>query len=490
MYQKPKISLPKLKALLSRLLSIMSNYKHIAILSFPFGSHSRTILNLVSKLVMVIPEAHFSFFNTAKSNESLLTTSESNLQSNIKVYNISDGIPLGHVLTDDPLEPIDLFLKATPKNFQTGIDIAIKETGKNITCLITDGFFLFSADLAINLGNIPWIPLWVPIPSALSAHIYTNFIRSNIICTDSNENRTVEFIPGLSGIKISNLPEEVTCNEMKETVFSTTLSQIGLVLPQATAIVMNSYEQLYPPMLIQDLKSKFQNFLNIGFLTVPMPPKPLQMLDQSDPTCCLAWLEGQRMKSVAYIGFGTTAKPSTKEVIELAEAIEEYGVPFLWSFRGNLDSLDSLSKNGFVERTRKHGKIVSWAPQDKVLAHSSIDVFVTHCGCNSVYESVANGVPMICRPFFGDHKTTAWMVEEVWKVGVRVGGNVFTKSGVLISFKLILGNGLGKEIRANAKTLKEIVVKAAQPNETAAKDFKILVDIITAGRNNKFVYGM
>ncbi|KAK9988916.1 hypothetical protein SO802_029155 [Lithocarpus litseifolius] len=104
---------------------------------------------------------------------------------------------------------------------------------------------------------------------------------------------------------------------------------------------------------------------------------------------------------------------------------------------------------------------------------------MTHCGSNSVSESVAYGVPLICRPFFGDQHMTGRMVEEVWGVGVKVEGGILTKSGLLKTLELILGHEKGKEMRDKAQALKHTVQVAASPNGTAAKDFSHLVELIS-----------
>ncbi|KAK9928039.1 hypothetical protein M0R45_025196 [Rubus argutus] len=454
-------------------MSKISQKGHIAVLAFPFGCHAKPVLNLVCKLAKAASNTRFSFFNTSKSNDLLFLESESEIPDNIKPYYVSDGVPIGHVLTGNPLEAVDLFLKAAPENFKTEIENAVAETSERITCLLTDGFLVFGCEMAENLG-VPWIPVWIPLPCTLSAHIYTDLIRH--FCANDgvdSQDKTLEVIPGLSTMRISDLPEEVLPGK---SLFSHTLSRIGQVLPQSTAVVMNFYRELNPTLLENDLKSKFPKLLNVGFLTLSLPPLPL-LPSKSDGTGCLSWLDQQRASLVAYISFGTVGAPSRNELVALAEALEEIGAPYLWSLR---DNFKDLLPYGFVERTNNHGKVVPWAPQTQVLGHSSIGVFVTHCGCNSVYESVANGVPMICRPLFGDHRMTARMVEEVWGVGVKVEGGVLTKSGVINSFERILENEEGKKMREKARTLKEIVGEAAhEPSGSALKEFKTLLDIIS-----------
>ena len=453
--------------------------KHVAVLAFPFGSHPLSLWNLVCKLAQASPTVHFSFLNTGKSNSSLFTTAKADVPHNTKAYDVTDGMPEGHVLSRNPLEAVDLFLKVSPENFKRGIDVAVEETGMRISCLISDGFLTFAANVAEDM-HVPWIPVWSPLPCSLSAHIYTELIRHHFVSSKAGaglevEDATLEFVPGLSQMRVSDLPEELLSRNLEgESLFSRTLSQIGLVLPRASAVVLNSYEELNPPLLSCDLKLKFQNVLNVGFHTLPLPMSLPS--GGSDLTGCLSWLDGQKERSVAYVSFGTAASPPPNELIAIAEALEASGIPFLWSLK---DDLKDLLPKGFVEKPGMKGKMVPWAPQLQVLKHASITVFVTHGGSNSVFESIAYGVPMICRPFFGDHHMTSRMVEEVWGIGVKVAGGILTKSELLKSLELVLGHEKGKEMRDKAQALKHTVQEAASPDGTAAKDFSYLVELIS-----------
>nr|POE94154.1 kaempferol 3-o-beta-d-galactosyltransferase [Quercus suber] len=452
--------------------------------------------------------------NTQKSNHSIFSTAKPDeILPNIKAYNVADGVPAGHVLSPNPIEAVELFIKVSPQNFKRGLEVAVAETGKKISCLISDAFLTFALEIAEGL-HVPWIPIWLPFPCSLSAHVYTDLIRQRF-ASNKVKDATLEFIPGLSQMRVSDLPEEVLSEKLEESTFSLMLSQVGLVLPRASAVVLNFYEELNPPLLNRDFKTKFRNVLNVGLFTLSLPSQsdsdltgciscnkvkdatlefipglsqmrvsdlpeevlsekleestfslmlsqvglvlprasavvlnfyeelnppllnrdfktkfrnvlnvglfPLSLPSQSDSdlTGCISWLDGQKERSVAYVSFGTVASPPQNELIALAEALEESGIPFLWSLK---DNIKSLLPKGFVERTGMQGKIVPWTPQVKVLAHSSIAVFMTHCGSNSVSESVVYGVPLICRPFFGDHHMTGRMVEEVWGVGVKVEG--------------------------------------------------------------------
>ncbi|KAJ4847913.1 hypothetical protein Tsubulata_011747 [Turnera subulata] len=451
--------------------------KHVAILAFPFGCHPIALFNLVEKLASAAPETHFSFHNTAKSNHSLFSASKAKIPDNIEAYDVADGVPTNYVFSGNPIEWVELFLTATPENFNRSLDLAVAKTGKKINCLITDVFLSFSGSIAYDL-SVPWIPVWIPLPHSLSAHIYTDMIRqlySDSLSSEDGGDAALEAIPGLSKLRISDLSIEVSGKGTQETRFSHMLSQIGPMLPQAAALVMNFYPELYPASLLNDLQSKFPNMLNVGFLTLTMPPPPLPSSD-TDATGCLSWLDIQKASSVSYISFGTVVNIPPKEIEELAEALEECKIPFLWSLRDNMK--DSLP-GGFLQRTSTQGKVVPWSPQIQVLAHSATGVFVTHCGANSVYESIVNGVPMICRPFFGDNPMNGRLVEDEWEIGVRVDGGVFTKNGIVKALKLILEDEQGRGIRSRVQALRELVLKVAAPGGHASQDFKTLLETIS-----------
>lgn len=58
-----------------------------------------------------------------------------------------------------------------------------------------------------------------------------------------------------------------------------------------------------------------------------------------------------------------------------------------------------------------------------VLSHGSTGGFLTHCGWNSVLESVVNGVPLIAWPLYAEQKMNAVMLTEDIKVALRPKAN-------------------------------------------------------------------
>lgn len=65
------------------------------------------------------------------------------------------------------------------ENFRKGIlEVAVAETERKLSCLVTDAFLWFGKDLAEENG-VPWVPFFVSGACPLSSHVYTDTIRQN-----------------------------------------------------------------------------------------------------------------------------------------------------------------------------------------------------------------------------------------------------------------------------------------------------------------------
>ncbi|KAI9110403.1 hypothetical protein K1719_018563 [Acacia pycnantha] len=446
--------------------------KHVAVIPFPFGSHRITLPNLVFNLAHAAPNVVFSYIAPPQHNQEVF--SKSNIPHNVKRFDISDGVPEGHVLGNNPIEKIDLFLKSCPQNLkQAVVDLAVKSTNLRVTCILSDAFMTPSLTLAQEL-KAPWIAVWVCLPTAISPHFYAHIVQQHCVKHGMESDKLVDFLPGVFQMRIADLPyESRIIDEDKETVISRALNSVGKALPQAKAVVVNFYEEIVPPLFVEDMRSKLQSMLFVGVLTLLPSPfsSPTTLMD---PSGCLEWLEKQRSRSVVYICFGTVTVPPPPELVAIAEALEAGEFPYLWVIK---DDLKGILPDGFVSGTSKRGKIVPWAPQMQVLAHESVGVYVAHSGMNSMMESAANGVPMICRHFFADQGMCGRTASDVWGFGVKL--KEFTKTGLMKSLNLILMQEEGNKVRENALKMKKTLQDVAKPEGKAAHDFKTLVELIS-----------
>nr|GMD90871.1 anthocyanidin 3-O-glucosyltransferase 2-like [Ipomoea batatas] len=116
------------------------------------------------------------------------------------------------------------------------------------------------------------------------------------------------------------------------------------------------------------------------------------------------------------------------QVKEIAYALERSGQRFLWALRkppspGSVvlteyTNLEDVLPEGFLERTISIGKVIGWAPQTAVLAHPAVGGFVSHCGWNSILESIWFGVPIATWPMCADQQANAFQL--VRDIGIAV----------------------------------------------------------------------
>lgn len=181
------------------------------------------------------------------------------------------------------------------------------------------------------------------------------------------------------------------------------------------------------------------------------------------------WLDSKEDKSVVYISFGSYFVLSKRQTEEIASALLDSGFPFLWVIRVKEEEKEEEEELCFREELEGKGKLVKWCSQVEVLSHGSVGCFVTHCGWNSTMESLVSGVPMVAFPQWSDQKTNAKLIEDVWKIGVRVendGDGIVEKEEIRKCVEEVMGSG---ELRMNVKKWKGLAREAAK--EGGPSDF-------------------
>ncbi|KAI6701829.1 hypothetical protein NL676_010965 [Syzygium grande] len=126
--------------------------------------------------------------------------------------------------------------------------------------------------------------------------------------------------------------------------------------------------------------------------------------------------------SVLYISFGSTLSLTPEEASGLADALAESPWPFIWVVQPNSGGpTPGHLLNGMDDTVGDRGLIIAgWAPQLLILSHPSTGGFLSHCGWNSIIESILKGVPFLACPIRGDLYDNARWVAEHLKVGYKV----------------------------------------------------------------------
>ncbi|CAI9768031.1 unnamed protein product [Fraxinus pennsylvanica] len=201
------------------------------------------------------------------------------------------------------------------------------------------------------------------------------------------------------------------------------------------------------------------------------------------------WLDNQPVSSVVFLCFGSWGWLKGEQVKEVAAALERSGYRFLWSLRrppmdGTVGSLNDYENpgevlpSGFLERTCGVGKVTGWTPQVAVLSHPAIGGFVSHCGWNSILESVWFGVPIAGWPIYAEQHMNAF--EMVVELGLAVDINMDRK--IIVSSEEI-ERGIrqlmnGNEIRKKVKEMKEKSHKTLIEGGSSYDFLGRLIDVI------------
>ncbi|XP_027171170.1 anthocyanidin 3-O-glucosyltransferase 2-like [Coffea eugenioides] len=190
----------------------------------------------------------------------------------------------------------------------------------------------------------------------------------------------------------------------------------------------------------------------------------------------MKWLDLQPECSVVFLCFGSGGSFDGDQVKEIAHALECSGYRFLWSLRrpppketfefpGEYENLDEVLPEGFLPRTAAVGKVIGWAPQAAVLSHPAVGGFVSHCGWNSILESVWCGVPVATWPLYAEQQTNAFLMVKDLATAVEIKID-FKKDLLLgVSSEILTANVIERgikhlmdpenEIREKVKEIKE-----------------------------------
>ncbi|CAL0315636.1 unnamed protein product [Lupinus luteus] len=150
---------------------------------------------------------------------------------------------------------------------------------------------------------------------------------------------------------------------------------------------------------------------------VDLKGQPNPNLDQAQHDRILKWLNQQPLSSVVFLCFGSRGSFGPSQTREIALGLQHSGVKFLWAMHSapTIDNADKTLPEGFLEWMEVEGKgiLCEWAPQVEVLSHKAIGGFVSHCGWNSILESLWFGVPILTWPIDAEQQLNAFrMVKE------------------------------------------------------------------------------
>lgn len=295
-----------------------------------------------------------------------------------------------------------------------------EEEGRPVSCVINNPFIPWACDVAKSLG-IPCAVLWVQSCASFSSYYHYHFNLATFP-NESNPNIDVH-LPNMPTLKWDELPSFLHPSNPFPALAKAILGQFNH-LSDPICIFIESFEELEKDVV--EYMSNILPIKTVGPLLVDEDSKNTEVircdLVKADSSIN-QWLNSKPPSSVVYVSFGSIVVPSQEQVDEIAYGLLNSGLNFLWIMkppRKNSSFPAVTLPQGYLDKVGNRGKVVEWCLQEEVLAHPSLACFLTHCGWNSSMEAIANGVPIVAFPQWGDQVTDAKYLVDEFKIGVRL----------------------------------------------------------------------
>ncbi|KAG2699858.1 hypothetical protein I3843_07G207000 [Carya illinoinensis] len=463
----------------------MISKPHIVIFPFMSQGHTIPLLDLSKKLssrslkVTII---------TTPSNSSSIRSYTSQY-SNIHLREISfphiHELPHGCENTSQ-LQSIDqllLFLRAT-KKLQAPFEETLEDLSKHQdppTCVISDSFLGWTNDSCRAFGVSRLVfhgmgAFAMAVKKSLS-------INQNHKCVESDtEPLDVKGVRLRFEVKKKDLP-----NSLRQ--MDSCLSQFFVEAEKSdlgsSGVIVNSFSELEKEH-IASLESLYGNGTRawcVGPLFLYGEMEGERTTQQNGQTSLRKWASWlnrhEEENSVIYVAFGSQADLSESQLDELAYGLELSEMDYILVVRSksNWEPPSDIVSEG------KKGLILKeWIDQKWVLAHRAVGGFLSHCGWNSVLESLSMGVPILAWPMQNEqHLNARFLVEEI-KVGVQVPtvsreeGKIVRREVICEAVKELMGgDGSGKKAREKAMELGKWAKRAVQ---VGGSSYKCLDELI------------
>ncbi|CDP13143.1 unnamed protein product [Coffea canephora] len=352
-----------------------------------------------------------------------------------------------------------------------------------VSCVISDGGMRFGIKAAEDLG-IPEVQFWTASACSFIGYLhYRELIRRGIFpfknddyLTDGTLDKPVDWICGMSNVKFRDLPSFLRTTDPNDIMFDFMGEEAQSCL-KASSIIFNAFDE-FETEALEAIISKF-NFPNIYTIG------PLQLLARhivsksqvnslnsslwKPDSKVFEWLDQRAPNSIVYVNYGSVTTMTDHHFREFAWGLANSRQQFLWIVRPDVvqGGESAMMPEDFLEEIQDRGFLTSWCAQEKVLEHSAVGAFLTHCGWNSMMETICAGVPVICWPFFADQQTNCHYSCEKWEIGMEINHDVKRDEVAELIRKMIVGEE-GEKMRFKAKEWKK---KADEATEVGGSSY-------------------
>lgn len=386
------------------------------------------------------------------------------------------GVPPGVEITDK-LPSMSSFIQFVNamKLIQPQFEAALQDL-KYVSCIISDGFLPWTQESAAKLG-IPRLVFYGTNNFSMTMCNIMAQERPHALVSSEDETFSVPNFPKFK-LTVNDFEPPFSELEPKGPTLDFILEQ-QISMSKSHGLVVNSFYELEPSLTDYWNQNFGPKAWCIGPLCLAKPPTSQNL---QKPTW-IQWLDIKLAaeEPVLYVSFGTQAEATEEQLREIAIGLEQAEVSFLWALKSKqLGFLD-----GFEERVKGRGMVVKeWVDQMDILQHESICGFLSHCGWNSMSESICAGVPVLALPLMAEQPLNARMVVEDIGAGLRLWPRNMSVRGLVRSeevskkVKILLQEEEGKVVTMTVKEVREAAYHAMTHEGSSWSTLNLLIEDI------------
>lgn len=397
----------------------------------------------------------------------------------ISYMTISDGFPVEFDRFRDREEYMEYILRDFPARVEEFVGKIIESDPSLSTFLIADTLYSWPAAVAekYDLVNVSF---WTQPALVFSLDYHLELLRENghFPCKDDIEEE-INYIPGIESINTRDLMPYLKEAEMETIPPKVVMNAFGGV-KKADFILHNTVYQLEPTTLSALNKNQPNYAIGpISFSQNLAKTNPIRSHSFWPDTDCSDWLASKSPGSVLYISFGSLVDADKRVIQEIAHGILLSEVDFIWAIRGGMTD---AFPDGFEDKMKDKGLIIPWCNQIQVLSNPCIGGFLTHCGWNSIQESIWCQVPMICYPLSYDQPPNRKLLVDVWKIGINLSddGVSINRAGVSENVRKLMSASASKGLRTEVRKMKDILRNAIENGGSSDINFQQFIKELKA----------
>nr|ACG29696.1 cytokinin-O-glucosyltransferase 2 [Zea mays] len=479
---------------------------HAVCVPFPAQGHVTPMLKLAK--VLHSRGFHITFVNSEFNHRRLLRSRGASALDGLPDFRFA-AIPEGLPPSDaDATQDVPSLCRATMENCLPHFRSLLAELNSNpdvppVTCVVGDDVMSFTLEAAREVG-VPCALFWTASACGyLGYRYYRDLMEKGIFPLKDAEQLTNGFLDtptdwalGMSKhTRLKDFPSFVRSTDPDEFMFHFALKVTEQIVG-ADAVILNTFDELEQEALdaMRAMIPSSASIHTIGplaFLAEEIVPRggPTDALGSNlwkEDVSCFEWLHGRAPRSVVYVNYGSITVMTNEELVEFAWGLANSGHDFLWIIRPDLVNGDAaVLPPEFLEAIRGRGHLASWCPQEVVLRHEAVGVFLTHCGWNSTMESLCAGVPMLCWPFFAEQQTNCRYTCVEWGVAMEIGQDV-RREAVEEKIREAMGGEKGMEMQRRAGEWQQIGLRATRPRGRSYANLdKLVADVLLSGTSGK-----